>query len=551
LYKSHANCNHPDDFLALKQLYFSTNGDNWFNSTNWDEVNDFSGPQANTDLSLMYGVSCDANGRVDQVILFNNNLTGNLTQNIGYLGEVVSFNLSNNSISGSLPTEIGDLSKVQNLNLRNNNFSGDIPNEIAYNSYLQYLDLSYNNFTGDIPASLSTLLNLKELKLNINELTGGLVPEFFTMQNLKKLFLSDNNIAGNFPAFEIDSLSVSNLESILLQNNVISGNITNDIEQLGQLKFLNLNSNNIIGTLPDGICNLSNLENIQLFDNNLTGKLPACLAELGNLYAVMLANNNFEGCIPYQYDNLCTNNVSVNIANNPNLYNSNYFSFCSNQIGTCYFGDECSDPYIFDSLPNILTNQSTCLLYDDYHFDNVSCIPTNNLLEGKEGIYLLKYEDNQCVDIEVTTNNNNFSMLLSHNCPGDMSTPDCNKAINLQNSNGYTFENFYLPKDSLNYLTIAGMNNYYGDCINYDLNIAKTTQTVINAWVGVSLATWFADVVNWELSSFPGDCEHVDILSGNSLSVLPNDKIRIASLNIELGAELSIDAGADFSVEPK
>jgi len=547
---TNGNCNHPDDFLALKQLYFSTNGENWFNSTNWDIVDEYSGPQPDTDLSLMYGVSCDNNGRVTQIYLPNNNLSGSLNQNIGYLGVVKTINLSNNNIGGSIPSEICFCGEVENLNLRNNNFSGEIPSGLANTTSLVYLDLSFNQLSGIIPSSLSGLSNLKDLKLNYNNLEGGLIANFFNMPSLEKLYLSDNNISGYFPTFQIEPI-ISKLESILVQNNQITGYLPNDVEQLINLKYLNVNDNNLTGSIPEELCGLTELKSIQLFNNQITGRIPACLVDLTDLYSLMLANNNLEGCIPYQFDSFCANGVSVNIANNPNLYNDDIYSFCSSQIGTCYIGDECSDPHILDNIPSSLTSQSTCLLHDDYFIDDLNCNSVSNVLEGKEGIYLLELETDQCLDIEVTTTNTNFSMLLSHTCPSEISNQECNNMVNLQNSDGHTFNSIWMPVDSMNYLSISGMNNPDGNCINYDLSIYKSTNPLLNNWNENINSTWYADAANWNLGSFPGNCEEVKVNAGSNLSLLAGETVSINNLTIEQGAEFTVEQGAELIVLPK
>jgi Leucine-rich repeat (LRR) protein len=47
--------------------------------------------------------------------------------------------LQNNNISGKIPPELGFLPKLQTLDLSNNRFSGDIPVSIDQLSSLQYL----------------------------------------------------------------------------------------------------------------------------------------------------------------------------------------------------------------------------------------------------------------------------------------------------------------------------------------------------------------------------------------------------------------------------
>jgi len=63
-----AQC-HIDDWTALKALYESTDGDNWTNNTDWQQILG-NAPASNCDLSLLYGVGLDGQGRVDSLYMF-------------------------------------------------------------------------------------------------------------------------------------------------------------------------------------------------------------------------------------------------------------------------------------------------------------------------------------------------------------------------------------------------------------------------------------------------------------------------------------------------
>ncbi|KAK3041821.1 hypothetical protein RJ639_000337 [Escallonia herrerae] len=68
--------------------------------------------------------------------------------------------------------------------------------------------------------------------------------------------------------------NLSNLKSVLLQNNAISGSIPAAIGRLEKLQTLDLSSNKFIGEIPSPLGDLNNLNYLDLSFNNLSGSLP-------------------------------------------------------------------------------------------------------------------------------------------------------------------------------------------------------------------------------------------------------------------------------------
>jgi Leucine-rich repeat (LRR) protein len=95
------------DSLSLVDLYNNTGGPQWTNHTNW---------LSTAPLSTWYGVTAP-NGRVTQLTLSGNNLTGVLSSSIGNLSALVDLELDNNSLSGSLPSTLGNLSLLNYLHI--------------------------------------------------------------------------------------------------------------------------------------------------------------------------------------------------------------------------------------------------------------------------------------------------------------------------------------------------------------------------------------------------------------------------------------------------
>ena len=157
------------DREALVALYNATDGDNWTNNSNW---------LSDEPLSHWRGVETDDSGRVTDLDLPANELSGEIPAELGQLSNLTSLSLNNNQLSGRIPAELGDLSNLRTLALGYNHLSGEIPAELGQLSNLEWLHLGSNDLIGEIPAELGQLSNLIVLFLSNNQLSGC-VPDPF------------------------------------------------------------------------------------------------------------------------------------------------------------------------------------------------------------------------------------------------------------------------------------------------------------------------------------------------------------------------------------
>ncbi|KAJ7943672.1 Protein NSP-INTERACTING KINASE 3 [Quillaja saponaria] len=91
---------------------------------------------------------------------------------------------------------------------------------------------------------------------------------------------------------------LSNLQSVLLQNNDISGPIPATIGKLEKLQTLDLSNNTFRGDIPSSLGNLKNLNYLRLNNNSLTGSCPESLSNIEGLTLVDLSYNNLTGSLP-------------------------------------------------------------------------------------------------------------------------------------------------------------------------------------------------------------------------------------------------------------
>jgi hypothetical protein len=198
-----ANFRYVVDSLALVALYDSTDGDNWTNHNNW-----LTGP-----LNTWYGVTI-ASGRVTQLFLRENNLTGHIPPEIGNLSGLQNLYLLRNHLTGSIPPEFGKLSSLQQIYSGHNQLSGNIPPEIGDLSNLIILFFGDNRLTGSIPPEIGNLSNLREVAFYGNQLTGDVPDDIQSLVKLTNILIYDNRLE-NLP----DLSALPALNTLLIASN--------------------------------------------------------------------------------------------------------------------------------------------------------------------------------------------------------------------------------------------------------------------------------------------------------------------------------------------
>ena len=140
------------DRAILEIFYEATGGDDWTDNTNW---------LSDEELSEWLGVSTDGDGRVIELGLQSNQLTGAIPAEIGGLSRLASLDLSYNEITGHLPAELGKLTRIQRLELNNNEIGGGLPPEMGGMEALDYLDVALNTDLGGMVPRAFAMLDLQ------------------------------------------------------------------------------------------------------------------------------------------------------------------------------------------------------------------------------------------------------------------------------------------------------------------------------------------------------------------------------------------------------
>ena len=102
---------HADDRAVLEAFYDATGGSEWRTSTDW---------KTEAPLRDWYGVTTDADGRVSELHLYRNGLTGSIPPELGSLASLRSLGLGQNDLSGFTPTELTSLGSLNSFDVSGN-----------------------------------------------------------------------------------------------------------------------------------------------------------------------------------------------------------------------------------------------------------------------------------------------------------------------------------------------------------------------------------------------------------------------------------------------
>ncbi len=313
-----ANPDHSAERATLIAFYQATGGENWSQNDNW---------LSNASIATWYGVKTNEEGRVEELTLAGNRLSGSLP-NISALTHLTVLDLDFNQLTGSVP-DLSALTELAWLSVSSNQLTGSVP-DLAPLSKLEVLDLSFNQLTGSIP-DLNSLSQISDLSLANNNLTGS-IPTLSALTNLTALHLGANQLTGSIP----DLSALSDLTVLSLSGNQLSGSIP-EVRTLTNLTDLYLGSNQLTGSVPI-LSALTKLAWIDLSNNQLTGPLPD-VSTLVNLRLMLLPNNQLSGPIPNLATlttltdlSLANNLISGTIPEIGSLANLNWLDLSNNQL---------------------------------------------------------------------------------------------------------------------------------------------------------------------------------------------------------------------------
>jgi hypothetical protein len=179
---------------------------------------------------------------------------------------ISSFELENEDLIGQIPDELRYLNAVSNINIRSNDLSGTIPDGIFQGNIIEDILIAENStLTGPIPSSIGD-----------------------ASSTLQRLRFENCNLNGTLPAELYDCTS---LIAVQINGNAITGGISSDIGDLNSLQTWFCNDNSMSGAIPTTIGNCTSLQNFRIQDNAFTS-LPTELQDCLGLTTILAFNNS-------------------------------------------------------------------------------------------------------------------------------------------------------------------------------------------------------------------------------------------------------------------
>ena len=129
---------------------------------------------------------------------------------------------------------------------------------------------------GTVPAYLKNLTYLTTLRLQLNAFTA-IDPDFTGILGLQSLSLQDNLLTGTLP---VGLSTFTGLQHLTLQNNDLSGTMPPEWASLTYLTELDLSGNSLSGSLPVEWATMHSLTSFAINDQRATlvGSFPNAYA---------------------------------------------------------------------------------------------------------------------------------------------------------------------------------------------------------------------------------------------------------------------------------
>jgi len=228
------------------------------------------------------GITCDENNRVVEIGFGSMSSYGTIPNDIRLFKHLTVLDLSNNNLHGTIPESLYSITQLKELYLYQNQLSGTVSDKIGHLHDLNRLHLSHNRLSGSIPVTFvsgETIRPIEYLNLYSNQLTGtipnnlrfkqamfadfgrneftGPLPDDISLQwvKLKFLYMDHNQFTGSIPS-SYPQTGNGRLEALVLNNNQLTGWVSDDWADNYKLLEFNVQNNEILD-VGRGTCDQS------------------------------------------------------------------------------------------------------------------------------------------------------------------------------------------------------------------------------------------------------------------------------------------------------
>ncbi|WCJ23614.1 Receptor-like protein EIX2 [Euphorbia peplus] len=211
--------------------------------------------------------------------------------------QFLHLNLSHNQIHGTIPNILNLALPLSEIDLSSNHFEGSLP---SISTDVRVLDVSKNSFSGSISSLLCYKMDEEKqteiLNLDNNLLTGEMSDCWSSWTHLQLIRLSSNNLSGNIP----ESIGTSyRLVYLHLRNNSLTGEFPVSLGDRDLLITLDVGENELTGRIPTWLgARFQYMSILSLRGNNFDGHIPEEICQLTSLQILDFADNNLSGIIP-------------------------------------------------------------------------------------------------------------------------------------------------------------------------------------------------------------------------------------------------------------
>lgn len=294
---------------VLMTLYILLNGKEWFDQTNWNSDKSFCtwfgitcNGSAVTEISLEENNLESSEGDVSALLfslpqLKSVDIKGNkVPLNLAKIPAGTQLEMLQLSATG-LKSLVG-ISKakgLRQLHVTDNDLTGNLPDEIFALTNLNSLYLSFNDFTGPLPSGIGKLSQLEEFYLYGNNITGPLPGQAISqLTSIMDFIMAENFLSGDLPT---EFSSLPNLEQLSLFGQQGSARISGTIPSFSgapNLWYFDVTGNEMTGSIPSDFMKNSIYKidevTIYLGQNSLTGSVPSSLDIFTNMDLLIVGN---------------------------------------------------------------------------------------------------------------------------------------------------------------------------------------------------------------------------------------------------------------------